>query len=102
MNPKPNHTRSLNIGHLNVRSLNVVENFEEVATVIMQKQFYTVDLSETWLNISVSNDAFRVPGNYPLVRLDRPHGRRSGGVAFYVTSSVGFKRRHDLEVNELE
>ena len=101
LNPGPNRTCSLNIGHLNVRSLNVVEKFEEVATIIMQQQFHIFGLTETWLNSSISNDAFRIPGYYPLVRLDRPHGRR-GGVAFYVSSSVGFKRRHDLEVNDLE
>ena len=38
-------------------------------------------LSETWLIGSVSNDAFCVPGYYPLVRLDRSHGRCGSGVA---------------------
>ena len=102
LNPGPNRTGSLSIGHLNVRSLNVVEKFEEIATIIMQKQFHIFGLSETWLNSSVSNDALYIPGYYPLVRLDRPHGKRGGGVAFYVSSSIGFKRRHDLEINELE
>ena len=61
LNPGPNRTCSLSIGHLNVRSLNVVEQFEEVATIIKQKQFHIFGLSETWLNSSVSNDAFCVP-----------------------------------------
>ena len=47
----------------------------------MQKQFHIFCLSETWFNGSVSNDAFCVPGYYPLVLLDRPHGRCGGGVA---------------------
>ena len=47
----------------------------------MQKQFNIFGLSETWFNGSVSNDAFCVPGYYPLVLLDRPHGRCGGGVA---------------------
>lgn len=68
----------------------------------MQNQFHIFGLSETWLNSSVSNDSFCVPGYCPLVCLDRPHGKHGGGVAFYVSSSVGFKRRHDLEINELE
>ena len=45
----------------------------------MQKQFNIFGLSETWFNGSVSNDAFCVPGYYPLVLLDRPHGRCGGG-----------------------
>ena len=40
----------------------------------MQKQFHIFGLSETWFNGSFSNDAFCVPGYYPLVLLDRPHG----------------------------
>ena len=47
----------------------------------MQKQFHIFGLSETWFNGSFSNDAFCVPGYYPLVLLDRPHGRCGGGVA---------------------
>ena len=47
----------------------------------MQKQFNISSLSETWFNGSVSNDAFCVPGYFPLVLLDRPHGRCGGGVA---------------------
>ena len=45
----------------------------------MQEQFNFFCLSETWFNGSVS-DAFCVPGYYPLVLLDRPHGRCGGGV----------------------
>ena len=47
----------------------------------MQKQFTIFGLSETWFNGSVSDDAFCVPGCYPLVLLDKPHGRCGGGVA---------------------
>ena len=47
----------------------------------MQMRFNISSLSETWFNGSVSNDAFCVPGYYPLVLLDRPHGRCGGGVA---------------------
>ena len=47
----------------------------------MQKQFNIFGLSETWFNGSVSNDAFCVLGYYPLILLDRPHGRCGGDVA---------------------
>ena len=47
----------------------------------MQKQFNIFGLSDTCFNGSVCNDTFCVPGYYPLVLLDRPHGRFGGGVA---------------------
>ena len=54
--------------HKFVSLLNVLEKLEEVATIIiMQKQFHIFGLSETWLNSSVSNHAFCVPGYCLLV-----------------------------------
>ena len=72
LNPGPNRTKSCspNFGHLNVRSSNVAEKFEEVATIIMRKQFHIFGLSEILLNNSVSDDAFCVSGYVPLVAVD--------------------------------
>ena len=38
-NPGPFKNVSLSIGHLNVRSLNIADKFEEVATIIQDKKF---------------------------------------------------------------
>ncbi len=54
-------------------------------------------LSETWLNDSISSDLFSIPGYCPLIHLDRSDGRRAGGVAVYVTTSIAVKCRNDLE-----
>ena len=42
------------------------------------------------------------PGYCPLIRLDRSDGRRSGGVAVYVSTSIAVKRRKDLKSCDFE
>ena len=102
LNPGPFKKFSLSIGHLNVRSLNIADKFEEVATIIQDKKFDIFGLTETWLNNSIPSDSFSIPGYCPLIRLERRDGRRAGGVAFYVSDSLATKRRLDLETSDLE
>ena len=102
LNPRPLKKFSLSISHLNVRSLNIADKFEEVATLIRDKKFDIFGLTETWLNNSIPSESFSIPGYCPLIRLDRRDGRRAGGVALYVSDSLAKKRRLDLETNDLE
>ena len=92
----------LKVGHLNARSLNMVQKFEEIASIILNEDFKIFALSETWLNSSIPSDLFRIPGYCPLFRLDRSDGRHAGGVGLYVSSEFVPKRRRDLESPELE
>jgi hypothetical protein len=93
LNPGPYQNVNLKIAHLNIRSLNAPNKFGEVASAILNHKFYIFALSETWLNDSISNDLLSIPGYCPLIRLNRSDGRRSGGVAVYVTTSIAVKRR---------
>jgi hypothetical protein len=79
----PYQNVNLKIAHLNIRSLNAPNKFGEIASAILNHKFDLFALSETWLNDSISNDLFSIPGYCPLIRLGRSDGRRSGGVAVY-------------------
>ena len=102
LNPGPFKNFSLCIGHLNVRSLNIADKFEEVATIIKDKKFDIFGLAETLLNNSIPSESFSIPGYCPLIHLDRRDGRRVGDVALYVSDSLATKRRQDLETSDLE
>ena len=85
-NPGPERSTSLKVGHLNARSINisrrsnVIEKFEEITSIMLNENFNIFALSETWLNASIPNYFFDIPGFCPLIRLDRSDGRRAGGV----------------------
>ena len=51
---------------------------------------------------SISSDLFTIPGYCPLICLDRSDGRRSGGVALYVSTSIAVKRRKNLDLCDFE
>ena len=56
-------------------------------------------LSETWLDGSFEDGELAVSG-YDILRKDR--NRRGGGVAVYINQSIKYKRREDLECDEIE
>ena len=107
MNPGPERSTSLKVDHLNARSINisrrsnVIEKFSEINSIILNENFNIFALSETWLNASIPNRLFDIPGFHPLIRLGRSDGRRAEGVALYVSSEFA-PRRLDLETNEFE
>ena len=107
VNPGPERSTSLKVGHLNARSINisrgsnVTEKFEEITSIILNENFSIFPLSETWLNASIPNHLFDIPGFCPLIRLDRSDGRRAGGVAMYVSSEFAPRRRFDLKTMNL-
>ena len=79
LNPGP--ASSFSLGHLNVRSLNIREKFEEISFLIKENNFDIFVVSETWLNEHISSECFAIPGYNQIIRLDRG-GRQGGGVAF--------------------
>ena len=72
-NPGPYQSFNLKLAHLNVRSLNAVDKFGGIASIILNQECDIFGLSGTWLN-----DLFSIPGHYPPIRLDRSDGRRAG------------------------
>ena len=85
LNPGPNRSLALNVGHLNARSINIsrsdssiVNKFEEITSVIFRKNFHIFAITETWMKESISNELYNLPGYYPLFRLDRSDNRHAG------------------------
>lgn len=58
-------------------------------------------LNETWLNDQLPSDEVAIPG-FNLFRRDRSSGRKSGGVAIYISDKIPAVRRCDLEDMALE
>ena len=102
VNPGPPKSLTLNIGHINARSLNDEDKFEEIASLGHVHTYTIFAVSETWLNHLISSDSFSIPGFSPMFRLDRRDGRRAGGVALFTSMSIVAKRRFDLERNGIE
>jgi hypothetical protein len=83
--------------HINARSLNVEDKFDEISTLVLDQNLDIFAVSETWLNHSIASDSLSIDGFSQIYRLDRCDGRRAGGVALYISSSFASKRRFDLE-----
>ena len=60
-----------------------------------------IGFTETWLNSSISSTDLLFNGFHQPIRKDRPFDSH-GGVVIYVNESIAFKRRHDLELNNVE
>ena len=99
LNPGP--FNSLKFGHLNVRSLNNQDKFDELSLIIKDNNFHIFAISETWLSNDISNDNFNIVRYNSIMHLDRSH-RTGGGVALFSIDSILLQRRYDLELPGLE
>ena len=63
--------------------------------------FYILSFTETWLHINVATNDLFFSNFHPPERKDRD-GDRYGGVILYVKDNIAYKRRLDLEINNLE
>ena len=91
-----------NFGHINARSLNDEDKFEEITSLVLEHNLDIFAVSETWLNSSISSGLFNIPGFSPTFRLDRSDGRRARGVSLFTSLSIAAKRRFDLERDGIE
>ena len=97
VNPGPPRNFTLNLGHINARSLNSDDKFDEICSIAHDVNLDILAISETWLNDSISSDTLNIQGFAPIIRLDRQDGRRAGSVALFLSSNIACKRRLDLE-----
>ena len=67
----------------NVRPLQA--KIDDLQTVVQQNNVDVVAITETWLNSKMNDDLVSLSG-YSIVRNDRDHGRRGGGVCSSVAS----------------
>ena len=82
------NTRNINnvkIAHLNVRSLKCRDHFLLVKDTILSNKFDVFTISESWLDVSVSDLEIEVPG-YNIYRVDRSN-KTGGGICAYVLNT---------------
>ena len=86
----PHKLCSLNICHVNIRSLLAESHLIELESLCAAQNIDVLCLSETWLSPSRAKPGailVNIPGFQPLFRRDRLHGRY-GGVAVYVRNGL--------------
>ena len=97
MNPGPDKLKFLRMCHINIRSLNTVKM---LALKTICGQYDIITLSETHLDPNTLYEHLHLDGFHNIVRKDR--ARLGGGVAIFIRECIGFKRRLDLESNNIE
>ena len=82
-------SHSINIMHINCRSLK--NNFANIETLVCNSgvKFTAIALSETWLN-KTNEKIFNLDW-YNFVSKCRPGDRKGGGVGLYLNDSLNFK-----------
>ncbi|KAK3103380.1 hypothetical protein FSP39_018833 [Pinctada imbricata] len=91
--------RGLRIGNLNV--CHVLPKLDEIKLMIKSSCSVNIlGLCETFLNESVHNDFLNIDG-FVFERKDRDGGS-GGGLLLYVCNDFNFKRRYDLETQNIE
>ena len=86
----PHKLCSLNICHVNIRSLLAESRLIELESLCAAQNIDVLCLSETWLSPSRAKPGaslVNIPGFQPPFRRDRLHGR-GGGVAVYVRNGL--------------
>ena len=79
--------RSLNVCHINVRSLVSDGRLEQLKFFLSARSVDVLCLTETWLKPKHVNSMLSVPGFQPPLRRDRITSR-GGGVAIYVRDGL--------------
>lgn len=92
--------KGMRIGHLNIQGLS--NKIDQVKLMLTSKNnsIHILGLSESKLKDYHSDSVFLIDGYQRPIRKDRLEG--GGGIIVYIKEGVVFKRRSDLELNELE
>ena len=93
-NKKQKSRTSLEIIHLNIRSLRKSNHLSEVRQLAHERKSDIITISESWLNTTVKSAEVNVD-EYKLYRLDRLH-KRGGGVCAYVRNELKAKMLSEL------
>lgn len=98
-NPGPPRVK---ICHSNIRSLKANGKMDSILTDLVG-HFNIITLSETWLRAHDLSEGFKIPGYQGPLRKDRDFGQLGyGGVLAWISNDFGYKRRLDLERNNIE
>ncbi|EDO28986.1 predicted protein [Nematostella vectensis] len=88
------HSNNLSIMHFNTQSM--LSSFNEFQVLVSQLPMDIITMSETWLkDNSALLDYAALPGYTALFR--NRENTRGGGVGAYISESIQYKRRKDIE-----
>ena len=88
--------------HLSVVQYNVQSLYHKIDLIQSElSSFDIISITETWLDANIPNSNILLPGFQFPERKDR-QADHYGGVVIYVKDSIPFKRRTDLEINNVE
>ena len=88
-----------NPGPLTPTSPSIFPKLEVIHTELFD--FDILTFSETWLSDSIDTDDLLLESFNKPERKDRP-GDKHGGVMLYVKEGIYYKRRNDLELQNIE
>ena len=88
---------SLSLVHYNVQS--ILSKIDILTTEL--QVFDIMAFTETWLGEATQSEELEIPTFHPPERKDRKSDNH-GGVIIYVKNNIFYKRRKDLEINDLE
>ncbi|MCG8045972.1 MAG: endonuclease/exonuclease/phosphatase family protein, partial [Candidatus Thiodiazotropha endolucinida] len=94
--PDSNETHSLDIIHLNTRSIR--NKLDYLSNVV--DSFQIACFSETHLDADINSNNLTLEGFDEPLRKDRT--RNGGGIMIYISSLLQYNRRHDLESPQIE
>jgi hypothetical protein len=83
-NPGPPQNLTLNVGHINARSLNNEGKYDEICSIVYDLNLDKFSVTETWLNSSIPSDSLNIQCFSTIIRLDRQGNRRAGGISLYL------------------
>ncbi|XP_052778434.1 uncharacterized protein LOC128215865 [Mya arenaria] len=91
--------KGVRCAHLNVCHL--LPKLEEIKYHLCQSYSPNIlGLCETFLHADINDNMLQVK-NYTFERKDREH-KKGGGILVYVNNNIQYRRRLDLEVNDIE
>lgn len=95
-NPGPSAENSLDIMHINIKSIR-----NKIGSLLyLVQDFDVLCFTETHLDVNISNDSLNIEGYKTSFRKDR--NSYGGGVMICISDSIFASRRYDLEPNGTE
>ena len=92
--------KGLRIAHLNIQ--HIISKLDEIKYHLSYyKSNLILGLCETFLTESVNENTLHIE-NFITERRDRKLNKKGGGLLVYISKTIAFIRRHDLEDNNIE
>ena len=99
----PLNLKDFTILHFNINSVLADDRISKLTDICNTTKCSALILTETKLDSTISDNLLKIPGYHEPLRHDRPHnGRHGGGTLIYVSESLTYKHKTDLQVDKYE